>query len=281
MWTASPSVTMVTITSLVVTTVLAVSGLASALPPQKVGTIKLEDGNGVGFSKGRATLKQARNPNYRFNGARSVYRTYLKYGIPVPDYLVKAVAQTDALHAAEVKRTSGSAAAVPIDAEVDIAYVTPVTIGTPPQTLNLDFDTGSSDLWVFSSHTPPSQMSGQKIYAPNKSSTAKQLADHTWSITYGDGSASKGIVYTDNFTVGGLTVESQAVQCAQQVSTSFTSETRLDGLLGLGFSTLNTVSPKSQLTFFDNAKTGLDSPVFVVDLKYKECTYHLHPLASM
>jgi aspergillopepsin I len=259
---------MVTVTNLGLTAVLAALGLSSALPP-KIGTTHIGHGAGPSLGSGRATFKQARHAGYRFNGARSVYRTYLKYGVPVPEDIIKAVAHTDALNAAaEVKRGTGSAAAVPIDERFDIAYVTPVTIGTPPQTLQLDFDTGSSDLWVFSSHTPASQVRGQEIYTPNKSSTAKLLEGHTWSITYGDGSASRGNVYTDNFTVGGLTVPNQAVQCAQQVSSSFTSETHIDGLVGLGFSTLNTVSPKSQLTFFDNAKSGLDSPVFTADLKY-------------
>lgn len=252
---------MVTVTHLGLTIFLAAaSALALALPPE---------GNGLSSENGRATLRQARNPRYRFNGARQIYRTYLKYGVPVPDNIIKAVANTDALYSAEVKRATGSAQAVPIQ-DVDVAYTTPVTIGTPPQTLHLDIDTGSSDLWVFSSRTPSSQVRGQQIYSPNKSSTAKLLNGQAWSITYGDGSASSGNVYTDNFTIGGLVVQSQAIQCAEQVSQSFTSEAHIDGLVGLAFSTLNTVTPKGQLTFFDNAKSSLDRPVFAVDLKYKQ-----------
>jgi aspergillopepsin I len=257
-------------TSLVAASALAVSSLASALPP-RIGTTSIasENAESANSSSGRITLTQARRPKYRFNGAWSIYKTYLKYGVPVPDYLLAAVAHTDALHAAEAaKRTTGSAAAVPVD-ETDEAYITPVAIGTPAQTLHLDFDTGSSDLWVFSSRTPASQVHGQHVYAPDKSSTSALLQGHTWSITYGDGSASRGNVYTDAVTVGGLTVGKQAVQCAEQVSSSFTSESQVDGLVGLGFSTLNTVSPKSQLTFFDNAKSSLDSPVFTADLKYR------------
>jgi aspergillopepsin I len=261
---------MVAVTNLILTTALAALGLASALPP-KVGSTNTENGDAPNsFGGGRTSLKQTRRPSYRFNGAREVYRTYLKYGIPVPDALTKAVAHTDALSAAAVKRDNGSAAAAPIDPRFDIAYVTPVSIGTPPQTLQLGFDTGSSDLWVFSSHMPVTQIRGQQVYAPDLSSTSKPLDGHSWSIMYGDGSGSRGNVYTDNFTVGGLTVESQAVQTAQEVSTSFTAEDAMDGLVGMGFSTLNTVYPGSQLTFFDNAKPNLDSPVFTADLKWKE-----------
>lgn len=48
--------------------------------------------------------------------------------------------------------TVGPAAEVPAqDVQNDLEYVVPVTIGTPGVTLHLDFDTGSSDLWVWSS----------------------------------------------------------------------------------------------------------------------------------
>lgn len=215
---------------------------------------------------GRASFKQVRNPNYKFNGALSVKKTYLKYGKPVPDWLEQAVANITAELGLE-GRATGSASATPIDS-FDDAYITPVQIGTPAQTLNLDFDTGSSDLWVFSSSTPSSQVNGQTVYNPSKSTTAKSLSGATWSITYGDGSSSSGKVYTDKVAVGGLTVASQAVEVATTVSSSFSSESETDGLLGLAFSSLNTVSPTQQKTFFDNAKASLDSPVFTADLKY-------------
>lgn len=136
-----------------------------------------------------------------FNGPLSIKKTYLKYGVPVPEWLESAVANHTAFLDGEIeKRATGSAVTTPIDA-VDDAYVTPVQIGTPAQTLNLDFDTGSSDLWVFSSETPSSEVDGQTVYTPSKSSTSTLLSGATWSISYGDGSTSSGDVYTDKVTI--------------------------------------------------------------------------------
>lgn len=119
-----------------------------------------------------------------------------------------------------------------------------------------------------------SKISGQTIYNPSSSTTATKLTGATWSISYGDGSSSSGIVYTDKVTVGGLSVAKQAVEVAQKVSSSFTEESTIDGLLGLAFSTLNTVSPTQQKTFFDNAKASLDSPVFTADLGFHSREYY-------
>lgn len=112
------------------------------------------------------------------------------------------------------------------------------------------------------------QVNGQALYNPSSSSTSSRLSGATWSISYGDGSSSSGIVYTDKVAVGGVTVASQAVEVAQKVSSSFTSEAQIDGLLGLAFDSLNTVSPTAQKTWFTNAKASLDSPVFTASLGY-------------
>lgn len=113
--------------------------------------------NTLNTDSGKVSVKQVRNPNYNFIGPLSVKKTYLKYGKPVPDWLEAAVANfTTGLGLDLDKRSTGSATTTPID-NLDDAYVTPVQIGTPAQTLNLDFDTGSSDLWVFSSETPANE----------------------------------------------------------------------------------------------------------------------------
>ncbi|TRX90548.1 hypothetical protein FHL15_008521 [Xylaria flabelliformis] len=206
---------------------------------------------------GRFTLNQTRNANFKRHGPAEVAKTYLKYGRPVPAELAATLGLT--------KRSEGSVQTFP--EQYDSEWLTPVQIGTPAQTLNLDFDSGSSDLWVFSTDTSSRYVNGQTLYSPSKSSTSKKLTNAKWSISYGDGSSSSGIVYTDVVKIGGLSVSGQAVESAQTVSTSFTQEGDLDGLLGLAFSSLNTVTPTKQKTWFDNIKASLDSPIFAVDFK--------------
>ncbi|KAI5463254.1 secreted aspartic proteinase precursor [Mariannaea sp. PMI_226] len=208
------------------------------------------------------TVKQVKNTKFVRNGSLALAKAYNKYGVPLPKELEETISSINS----KKRRDDGSATTSPV--EGDSEWLTPVQIGTPAQTLTLDFDTGSSDLWVFSTETSPNQVNGQTEYNPSKSSSSKKLSGATWSIQYGDGSSSSGDVYTDKVTVGGLTVSSQAVEAAKKVSSQFTSESDLDGLLGLGFSSINTVKPKQQKTFFENAQSSLDSPVFTADLRH-------------
>jgi aspergillopepsin I len=67
-------------------------------------------------------------------------------------------------------------------------------------------------------------------------------------------------------SIGAVTATSQAVEAATSVSSAFTSDTDSDGLVGLAFSSINTVSPKPANTFFDNVKSTLDEALFAADL---------------
>lgn len=69
------------------------------------------------------------------------------------------------------------------DQQNDSMYLCLVQTGTPAQTLNLDFDTGSSDLWVWSTELDQStQSSGSgshNIFDSSKSSTYKKVPGST------------------------------------------------------------------------------------------------------
>ena len=102
------------------------------------------------------------------------------------------------------------------DQQNDSQYLCHVTIGTPGQTFLLDFDTGSADLWLWSTELPQTTTqnppSPHTIYDPTKSSTFKATEGSTWKISYGDGSSASGTVGTDTVNVGGLVIQNQSIE---------------------------------------------------------------------
>jgi len=192
------------------------------------------------------------NPVFTKNGPAQLRKTLLKYGLELPHGLTR--------------RQDGSVNANP--SSMDEQYVCPVTIGS--STLNLDFDTGSADLWVFSNELPTAQRGDHHIFTP--SSSFKKSAGQTWSISYGDGSSASGDVGTDKVTVGTTVVTGQTVELAKTVADSFVQDKFSDGLLGLAFSTINTVQTNGQQTpqktFIENALPNLKAGLFAADLKH-------------
>lgn len=162
---------------------------------------------------------------------------------------------------------SGSAQSSQIsaqDIQLDSEYLCPVGIGTPAQTLMLDFDTGSSDLWCWSTELSSSVQStgkaaGHNIFDSSKSSTWKPLSGSTWQISYGDGSSASGDVGTDVVTLGSVVVNPQAVETAKTMSTQF-QQGAGDGLLGLAWPSINTIQPQPQPTPVANMISQQDIP---------------------
>ncbi|KAK4560758.1 hypothetical protein LTR86_005337 [Recurvomyces mirabilis] len=167
-------------------------------------------------------------------------------------------------HVLAKKDASGQTGEVPAtDVEQNSEYLCPVQIGTPAQTLTLDFDTGSADLWVFSTELPAADQSsgGTKhtLFDPSKSSTWKAQSGSTWNISYGDGSSASGDVGTDTISLSGLTVTNQAIELAKVLSSEFASG-QGDGLLGLAFGSINTVQPTQVATPVENMISQKDIP---------------------
>lgn len=93
--------------------------------------------------------------------------------------------------------------------------------------------------WVFSTSLPAASQKNHNVFDPTQSTTWKKLSGATWSIQYADGSGSSGTVGTDTVTIGGTTVEGQAVEIASKASDQFVSGAN-DGLVGLSFGSINT-----------------------------------------
>ena len=88
--------------------------------------------------------------------------------------------------------SSGAEGEVPAeDIQNDSLYLCEVGIGTPEQKLYLDFDTGSSDLWVWSTELPKkildeaSKEDQQVAFDPSKSSTFEKLDARTGRFLMG------------------------------------------------------------------------------------------------
>ncbi|KAM7194551.1 penicillopepsin [Naviculisporaceae sp. PSN 640] len=252
-------------------------------------------------------VERVKNQNFKGrNGPRELFKAYRKHHMPLPPALLDALrnqtntyatTRTAVLRDAQAKwvghsggrpqpqalhppgcqypapepepqpstsADAGIVAATPIGN--DIEYLAPVTIGG--QTLNLDFDTGSSDLWVFSTQLPSTQKGRHDLFDPRQSRTFNELPGHTFSIMYGDGSGASGMVGTDLVDIGGVRVNQQAVELATEVSQSFVEDMPTNGLLGLAFSQLNAVTPNKQQTFFENVLPDLAEPLFTADLRH-------------
>ncbi|KIJ14864.1 hypothetical protein PAXINDRAFT_134519, partial [Paxillus involutus ATCC 200175] len=98
------------------------------------------------------------------------------------------------------KRGSGGDALT--DANSQLWYGT-ISVGTPANTYTVDFDTGSSDLFLPGPNCG-STCSGHAVYNPSSSSTSKDLGK-TFSLLYGDDSTVTGEQYTDTLSISGLT----------------------------------------------------------------------------
>ncbi|OCL15005.1 acid protease [Glonium stellatum] len=226
-------------------------------------------------------VKVIHNPNYKPSGMKSYVYLLNKYNFnPTMDgpYFMgsklhqqgkhghhKAVGGHASVHGnllmkrVDAQGTTGEVGAD--DQQNDSMYLCPVQIGTPAQTLNLDFDTGSSDLWVWSNELNKSTQSAgnHNIFNPKKSSTFKKTPGSTWQIQYGDSSTASGDVGTDNVTIGGLTIKNQAIELAKTLSSQF-EQSAGDGLLGLAWGSINTVQPKPVATPVMNMISQQDIP---------------------
>ena len=195
------------------------------------------------------------------NGVAEMARAYRKYGWAVPETMNTAV--INATNRATSNQAGGTQAT---PEEGDAEFLSPVKIGG--QTLMMDFDTGSADLWVFNTQLPAAKTAGHSVYDPKKSTTFKSMPGSTFKISYGDSSGAAGNVGTDTVSVGTAIVPKQAIELATSVTDSFVKDKNSDGLMGLGFMSSNTISPKKQNTFFGNIAPTLKAPLFTANLKH-------------
>jgi len=125
-------------------------------------------------------------------------------------------------------------AAVPLTDDDSELWQGSISVGTPPVSFTVDFDTGSSDLFLPGPNCRVN-CQGHKVFNTAASSTARDLRK-TFSLAFGDGSTVQGEQFSDTVTIGSLKATAQTVGAATQYSTGFAlAEFPPDGLMGMGF----------------------------------------------
>jgi len=128
---------------------------------------------------------------------------------------------------------------IPLDSKSDAQYYGPITLGNPPQSFLVLFDTGSSNLWVPSSKCPIWQLScdlHSKYYA-SKSNTYRANGTK-FSIQYGSGAA-EGFISNDQIGIAGATVTRQDfAEITSEPGFAFIAA-GFDGVLGLAFDSIS------------------------------------------
>lgn len=87
-------------------------------------------------------------------------------------------------------------------------YVGDIGVGTPPQTVSVVFDTGSSNLWITSAACASIECRSHPSYDCNVSSTYQKVGFEV-QVRFGTGEI-EGHIGQDTFTLGGLQVQGQS-----------------------------------------------------------------------
>ncbi|XP_072559459.1 gastricsin-like [Paramormyrops kingsleyae] len=133
----------------------------------------------------------------------------------------------------EPYRSLASSVIQPLNNYADTTYYGPITAGTPPQSFQVLFDTGSANLWVDSTYCNTQACVSHTQFNPKESSTYYSNGE-TFYLPYGAGSLN-GVFGYDMVNVGGIVIKDQQIG----LSTSEPGENWVvapfDGILGLSY----------------------------------------------
>ncbi|KAK1773646.1 aspartic peptidase domain-containing protein [Copromyces sp. CBS 386.78] len=147
-------------------------------------------------------------------------------------------------------------------------YLTELTVGTPPQKLLVNIDTGSVSFWVLSSETFVANKTLRALYDIGKSSTAEKVVNASWATYYADGSYAAGHVYHDTLHLGSIKVPKAVVQSALEVSLDLAADLATSGIMGLAYNMSSEVHPLgTETTVSEQLYERLDQPLMTIDLR--------------
>ena len=108
-------------------------------------------------------------------------------------------------------------------------YTINASIGTPPQQVNLQLDTGSTDIWVnYAGSNYCRARNCFDSYDPRNSSSYAESVPNGFEVAYGDGSGASGDYITDTININGVSITNQTIGLALKSDIQY-------GLMGVGF----------------------------------------------
>lgn len=150
---------------------------------------------------------------------------------------------------------------VPLSNFMNAQYFGEISLGTPAQKFSVVFDTGSSNLWVPSTHCTSIACFFHRRYDSGQSNTYKENGTE-FEIHYGSGSL-EGIISNDVLTVGDIKVKGQDFgESVKEPGLTFAFG-KFDGIFGLAY---DRISVKGVVPpFYHMVNRGLiDQPIFSV-----------------
>ena len=169
-------------------------------------------------------------------------------------------------------------------------YLCSIQIGG--QTLQINLDTGSSDFWIFSTALESHEQGSHTLYDPSRSQSHEDAPNALFNASYGDDTFLTGYVAKDTVTVANIPAFDQTIALPTSFSDGIIDDPS-DGILGLGFQSLNSIcsnrgssgGPISsrcpegyvrdpQPTWFETARSSLQSGVFAVNFKFGTKGYY-------
>uniref|UniRef100_A0A7N8WN80 Gastricsin n=1 Tax=Mastacembelus armatus TaxID=205130 RepID=A0A7N8WN80_9TELE len=115
----------------------------------------------------------------------------------------------------------------------DTTYYGPISIGTPPQSFQVLFDTGSANLWVDSVYCNTQACNTHTKFNPQQSSTYVSKGQNFY-LPYGAGSL-YGVFGYDTVNVGGIVIPNQEIGLSTNEPGQNFVVAQFDGILGLSY----------------------------------------------
>lgn len=111
-----------------------------------------------------------------------------------------------------------------------------ITLGK--QNFRIDFDTGSSDLWIPSINCTTAVCQTKARFNDKLSGRTAYLPGKQFSINYVDGSGVSGGVYSDAITLGNIGASGTLFSAVTKLETSLDDDP-VDGIMGMGYTSIS------------------------------------------